>query len=208
MEFTFHNSYIILELVPSTAISWTELNCSRKSYSSKSILLLGWSHRYKKYTVVITICLTVSKYSHQWIFLRRFVSSIDTRTYMTWVYIWVTRRVSYKKQELLTLRKYLSSSPDLVGSVLYILLSFLCCPIMCLYILSSPLWCSLRFPHKKGVRFVFASRRRTHVLFTLFVFYFVLCTLCCQFLWTVRFGLLPLYSLTFICNKRKLHPDS
>ena len=45
---------------------------------------------------------------------------------------------------------------------------FLFCPIMCLYVLSSVLWCPLRFPHKNDVRFVFISS--CHVLFTLFVF--------------------------------------
>ena len=39
---------------------------------------------------------------------------------------------------------------------------------MCLYVLSSVLWCPLRFPHKNDVRFVFISS--CHVLFTLFVF--------------------------------------
>jgi hypothetical protein len=29
------------------------------------------------------------------------------------------------------------------------------CPIMCLYVLSSVQWCSLQFPHKHDVRFVF-----------------------------------------------------
>jgi hypothetical protein len=33
--------------------------------------------------------------------------------------------------------------------------SFLCCPIMCRYVLSSVLWCPLRIPHKNDVRFVF-----------------------------------------------------
>jgi len=31
------------------------------------------------------------------------------------------------------------------------------CPIMCLYVLSSVLWCPLRFPHKTDVRFVLAG---------------------------------------------------
>ena len=31
--------------------------------------------------------------------------------YRTWLYIWVTRRVSYKKQDLLTLREQMSSPP-------------------------------------------------------------------------------------------------
>ena len=35
MEITFHNSYVILEFVPSTVTLWTELSCSRKSYSNK-----------------------------------------------------------------------------------------------------------------------------------------------------------------------------
>jgi len=50
--------------------------------------------------------------------------------------------------------------------------SFLWCPIMCLYVMSSVLWCPLRFQHKNDVRFVFSSSwcRRAHVLFTLFVF--------------------------------------
>ena len=34
------------------------------------------------------------------------------------------------------------------------LLSFLCCPSMCLYILSSVLWRPLRFPYRNDVRFV------------------------------------------------------
>jgi hypothetical protein len=35
-------------------------------------------------------------------------------------------------------------------------LSFLCCPIMCLYVLSSVLGCPLPFLHRNDVRFVFA----------------------------------------------------
>ena len=37
------------------------------------------------------------------------------------------------------------------------LFCFLCCSIVCPYVLSSVLWCSLRFPHKNYVRFVFTS---------------------------------------------------
>ena len=74
MEFTFHNSYVILELVPSTVLLWTDLSCWRKRYSNKATLLLGWSHRYKNSRVVITIWLTIKKYPYlkwQWIFLHR-----------------------------------------------------------------------------------------------------------------------------------------
>jgi hypothetical protein len=34
---------------------------------------------------------------------------------------------------------------------------FLCCPVMCLYVLSSVLGCLLRFPYKNDVQVVFAS---------------------------------------------------
>jgi hypothetical protein len=50
--------------------------------------------------------------------------------------------------------------------VLFAHLSCLCCPILFLYVLSSMLWCPLRFPHKNNVRFVC---RMAHVLFTLCV---------------------------------------
>jgi hypothetical protein len=69
---------------------------------------------------------------------------------------------------------------------------FLCCPIMCLYVPNSVMWCLLRFPLKmmlglwEGtclIYIIYASLRvmsNTIVLcFVLFVF--VLYTLCCQF---------------------------
>jgi len=64
MDLTFHSSYVILELMPSTVIFWTELSCCRKSYSNKATLLLGWSHRYKNSTVVIMIWLNITKYPY------------------------------------------------------------------------------------------------------------------------------------------------
>ena len=82
--------------------------------------------------------------------------------------------------------------------------SFLCCPIMCLYVLSFVLWCPLQFPHF-GSYSPPVVCRKAHVLFTLYVivcvqccpthivlcflfcFLFVLCTICCQFLWIVLF---------------------
>jgi hypothetical protein len=52
---------------------------------------------------------------------------------------------------------------------------FLCCPSKCLYVLSSVLWCPLRFPHKNDVRLSLPPVicRMTHVLFTLFVFVYI-----------------------------------
>ena len=75
--------------------------------------------------------------------------------YWTWLCIWVTRRVSYKKQELRTLREHLSSPlVFLVGSVLLIFLVFYvvlfcvftfwvpCCDVYYDFFLK---WCSVRF---------------------------------------------------------------
>ena len=48
---------------------------------------------------------------------------------------------------------------------------FLCCYIMCLYVLSSVLWCPLRFPEKSDVRVIltYSFCRRTRV------FIYVIC---------------------------------
>ena len=85
MGFTFLNSYVISELVASTMNFWTELSWWLKSYLNKSMLLLSWSHCYKNAMVVITIWLTARKYPYlkwEWIFylLRRcFPSSITAK---------------------------------------------------------------------------------------------------------------------------------
>jgi hypothetical protein len=112
--------YVILELVPSTVIFWTELNCWCKSYSNKATLLLGWSHRYKNSTVVITIRLTVAKYPYlkwQWIFYfwRRYFLYHCQDFYQTWLYTCVTRRVSSRTP---------GSPPVFVVSVLLIFFCF------------------------------------------------------------------------------------
>ena len=87
--------------------------------------------------------------------------------YRTWLYIWATRRVSYKKKEHLTLIEHLSSPPVFGRVRVAHLSSALCCPIMCLYVLSSVLWCPLRFPSLPPV-----VCRMAHILSTLFVLCF------------------------------------
>jgi hypothetical protein len=75
---------------------------------------------------------------------------------------------------------------------------FLCCPIMCFYVLSSVLWYLLQFPYKNDFQFVFTSSslQDSHFIYVICVclcivvsntdcvvffvlFFFVLCTLCC-----------------------------
>jgi hypothetical protein len=121
--------------------------------------------------------------------------------YLTWLYIWVTRRVSYKKQELFT-----RVHPRFVGGIRVAnLFICLCCPSLRLYVLSSVLWHPLWCPHQNDVRFVFTSSccsRRAHVLFTLFVLdcvkwcptYIVLC-FCFVFLRLVY----PMLSVSLDC---------
>jgi hypothetical protein len=68
--------------------------------------------------------------------------------YRTWLYIGVTRRMSYKNQEPLILLRAPQFIPGFFGEFRVAhLFSFLCCPVMCNYVRSSKLWCPLRFPH-------------------------------------------------------------
>jgi len=47
-----------------------------------------------------------------------------------------------------------------------------------------------------------------HIVCCVFVlFFFLLCTLCCQFLWIVHFWLSLWYSLTFICEHALTYED-
>ena len=90
------------------------------------------------------------------------------------LYIWVTWRVLYKKQELLILREHLSSPPVFGGVRVAHLFSFLCCPIMCLYVLTSVLWCPFWFPHKT----MFGSCLPP-VVCGMDRIFFTVCVLCC-----------------------------
>jgi hypothetical protein len=83
----------------------------------------------------------------QWIVYslrRNLLSRPDFYRTKLYTSILVTRRFSYKKQILLTLREHRFYG----GSVLLIFLVLLCCPIMCLYVLSSVL--SIMISHKKA----------------------------------------------------------
>ena len=72
--------------------------------------------------------------------VRRCRWNVVSNTY--WLYIRVIWRVSFKRQRLLNLRGHLC------WWVSVLLIFFWCCPIMCLSVLSSVLWCLLRFLQK------------------------------------------------------------
>jgi hypothetical protein len=76
--------------------------------------------------------------------------------------------------------------------------SFLCCPIMCLYVLSYALWCPLRFPYKNDVQltvrlclqsFVGGLMSNLHYLFCLRIV--VSNTYCVVFLFCLSYPMLP-----------------
>ena len=48
-EFCIEPYLLRIDIVPSAVIFLTELSCWPKDYSSKTTLLIGWSHRYKFY---------------------------------------------------------------------------------------------------------------------------------------------------------------
>jgi len=112
---------------------------------------------------------------------------------------------SFKKQELLTLREHLSLPPVFCGVFGGVrvahLLGFLCCPIMYLcsefrvvmsVMISGWKRCSVCIYLQLFVGglisylrylFLFGYGGLQHMLFCVFaLFFFVLCTLCCQFL--------------------------
>jgi hypothetical protein len=74
------------------------------------------------------------------------------------LYIWATRRAYYRNRNFEAFaRTWVNQHPYLVWVCVANHLSFLCCPIMCLYVLNFVLWCPLRFSHENDVRFVFTS---------------------------------------------------
>ena len=197
MEFPFHKSYVILELVSSTVIFWTEHSYLRKRYSNKVTFLLGWSHRYNKITVVITIWLTITKYPCQMtinVLLLEDVSFLIycQRFYRAWLYIWDTRRLSYDKYELFTLPDHLSSSAVFWWVPCCSYFMFLCCVFRYDFRIKR---CSVRlyrqlFGGGRTSYFhflcLFARSGVQHIWCCVFVlFFFVFCTLYCQFLWIV-----------------------
>jgi hypothetical protein len=80
--------------------------------------------------------------------------------------------VSHKKQELFIICEHLSSPLVFGGVCVFRLFSFLCCPIMCLYVLG--FGCDVHFDFRLktmfGSSFPPVVCRRAHFVFTLFMF--------------------------------------
>jgi hypothetical protein len=96
--------------------------------------------------------------------------------YRIWLSIWVTWRVSYKKQQLLTFHKHLNSAKLFVEPVLLIFFHFFCVALLCVFTFLVPC-CDVRYDFRRKTMFrsslppIVCSS--AHVLFTLFVFAYV-----------------------------------
>jgi len=117
--------------VPSTVIFWTKLSCWRKTYLSKAMLLICWCHRY---TILRSSSRTgwplrnihLSYGNGSFHFCIDLFSAVSRKILVLDYIIWETRRVSYKKSQLLTLRKYLTFWWARVAHCF----SFLCCIVL------------------------------------------------------------------------------
>jgi hypothetical protein len=203
MEYTFHNSCVIIDIVPSAVMFLTELSCWSKGYSNKITLLIGWSHRYKCYgrhfNQVDRYEMSIYQMTKNLLFLTEMFSFLYHCQYFyrTWLYIWVTWSVSYKKQELLTLREYLCSPVFIIGGSVMLFLLVCCVDLLLTFWLPC---CDLRFddrlkrwsiqPHLKLFVGGFMSYLRywcllvhsgvQHILCCVCgMFIFVFCTICC-----------------------------
>ena len=83
----------------------------------------------------------------------------------------------------------------MVGSVLMIFLVF-CVLLLCVYVLSSVLWCPLRFTHNNDVRFVFISSCFVEVCMSYLLYLhmcaIVVCSTCCVVFFVLFFfAMLP-----------------
>jgi len=103
-------------------------------------------------------------------------------------------------------------------SIAHLLNICLCCPVMCFNVLSSVLWCPLWFPNINYVRFLLNLQLVVGGLMSYLrylwlpvnsgvqcmlccvfaLFFFVLCTLCCQLFWIIHFWLPLRYFLLSI----------
>ena len=120
---------------------WTKLSSWRKNWTKQDYVTSTLKSLVQNFTVVITIWLAVTKYPYlkwQWIvyFLCRFspLSPLRLLSDLT-KYIWVTRRVSYEKLKLLTIREHPGSLS--MGSVFNLLVPW------CVFIFGLSLPCVL-----------------------------------------------------------------
>ena len=108
--------------------------------------------------------------------ISNFYSYLCLDFYRTWLKIWATRRVSFKKQELLTLCKHTSWTRVFFGGgVVFLMFLVFCVVLLCVFTFWVPC-CDVCYDFRikqRSVRLPPVACRRAHVLFTLFVFFSV-----------------------------------
>lgn len=111
MEYTFQNSFFILVFVSSTVMFWIELIWCWKIFP----LRLSWALvdiiATRNYELNNFYQISISQMTTNLFSLSRrfYLSPITNKTSRTW--IWVTRRMSYKEQELLIICENLAYTP-------------------------------------------------------------------------------------------------
>ena len=127
----------------------------------------------------------VNHESFKWVLVINIYSWINTFIYMFWIYVDFN----------------FGSKLSIVGVAH--LFNVLCCPIMCLYVLCSGLWCPSQFPLKKifGSSLLIVVCRRSYLCFMCLIAYIgVQRILCCVFVLFVLVYVVSLSGLsTFYC---------
>jgi hypothetical protein len=133
--------------------------------------------------------------------------------YRIWLYIWVKRRVSYKKQELLTLHEHLTSSLVFLVCSVLLIFSVFCVVLLCVFAFWATC-CDVHYTFCIKICFVrrclqlFVGGRMSYLRY-LYLFAYsgvqhILCCvflrLCYQLLWIVLF----LFPLTLIWIYKKV----
>jgi len=114
--------------------------------------------------------------------------------YWSWLSIWVTQRVSCKKQELHTLHEHLISAPFFYGIYDADFFLVFCVALLCVFAFWVPC-CDVRYDFR--IKTMFDSSlpavvcSSAHVLFTLFVFAYVSNTYCVVFLFSFSSSCVP-----------------
>ena len=97
MEFTFHNSCVIIDIAPSAVIFLTEFSCWPKGYSNKAILLIDRSHHYTfndRHHNQVDRCEVPMYQMTMGLILFKYIFSFLYHCqgyFWTWLYIWATR---------------------------------------------------------------------------------------------------------------------
>ena len=126
---------VILGLVSSIVMFWTEVSCWRKRYSDKTTLFLRWNHCFKNYTVVIANWSIVTKYPIlKWHFVDYVFTLSPTRLLQDLTGVIIGVETAYPSEHM-SLPPVFSGVRVIRSSILYLCFVDHCCPFV-LFILA------------------------------------------------------------------------